>query len=137
VDSFGLEVTVRRIGGTDNGERSWGPRVQQIYPDAVTYFDLHGFHNAAYGITLQFGSWHIVRPGLLSTDLMIKNEQGFSIGPPRPVLLSTLPSDVPLYSTHIASHADIGLYSVGLRIPRYHWMPEDLVTLAEGTSDGD
>lgn len=133
MDSFGLEVTVRRVGGVDNAERSWGPRVEQIQPDHVSYIALHGFLHPAYGLSLQFGQWHIVRPGLLSTDLMIKNEQGFNIGPPRPVLLSTLPSDLPLYSTHIANDPDIGLYSVGLRIPRYHWMPADLVTAEQGT----
>jgi hypothetical protein len=136
VDSFGLEVTVRRIGGADNGERAWGPRIQQVSPDGVTYFDLNGFHSAAYCVYLQFGAWHIVRPGLLSTDLLIKDTNGYYIGPPRPVLLSTLPSDVPLYSSHIANNADVGLYSVGLRIPRQHWMPADLVTAAEGTPGG-
>lgn len=136
MDSFGLEVTVRRIGGIDNAERVWGPRIEQTHPDGVHYFTLNGWHSAAYCLTLQFGSWHIVRPGLLSTDLMIKNDEGMYIGPPRPVLLSTLPSDVPLYSTHLANHQDVGLFTVGLRIPRAHWMPADLVTAAEGTPNG-
>lgn len=135
MDSFGLEVTVRRIGGTDNAERVWGPRIEQISPNSVHYFWLNGFHSVAYGLTLQFGAWHIVRPGLLSTDLMIKNVDGMNIGPPRPVLLSTLPSDVPLYSTHLANDPDVGLFTVGLRIPRAHWMPADLVTAVEGTPD--
>ena len=136
MDSFGLEVTVRRIGGIENAERVWGPRIEQIHPDNIHYFTLNGFHSAAYYLTLQFGAWHIVRPGLLSTDLMIKYVDGTNIGPPRPVLLSTLPSDVPLYSTHLANGEDIGLFTVGLRVPRYHWMPADLVTAAEGTPDG-
>jgi hypothetical protein len=136
MDSFGLEVTACRIGGRDEGERTWGPRIQQINPDGTTYVDLHGFHSAAYGLYLQFGTWHIVRPGLLSTDLMVKNVDGHPIGPPRPVLLSTLPSDVPLYSSHIASNPDVGLFTVGLRIPRRHWMPADLVTAAEAVPGG-
>ena len=136
MDSFGLEVTAQRIGGRDEGERTWGPRVQQINPDGVTYFDLNGFHSAAYGLYLTFNQWHIVRPGLLSTDLSLKDTQGSYIGPPRPALLSTLPSDVPLYSTHIANNPDSGLYTIGLRIPRMHWMPADLRTAAEAVSDG-
>jgi hypothetical protein len=137
MDSFGLEVTACRIGGRDDGERTWGPRVQQIDPNGMTHVDLHGFHSAAYGLYLRFGNWHIVRPGLLSTDLMITDTNGYHIGPPRPVLLSTLPSDVPLYSSHIASNPDVGLFTIGLRIPRYHWMPADLVTAAEAVSDGE
>lgn len=137
MDSFGLEVTASRIGGRDDGERTWGPRIQQINSDGVTWFDLHGFHSAAYGLYLQFGAWHIVRPGLLSTDLLIKDTNGCAIGPPRPVLLSTLPSDVPLYSSHIATNPDVGLFSIGLRIPRLHWMPADLVTAAEAVRDGE
>jgi hypothetical protein len=136
MDSFGLEVSVCRIGGRDEGERTWGPRIQQINPDAMHHVDLHGFHSAAYGVYLAFGSWHIVRPGLLSTDLGIRDTNGCPIGPPRPVLLSTLPSDVPLYSSHIATNPDIGLFTVGLRIPRSRWMPADLVTAAEAVADG-
>lgn len=137
MDSFGLEVTVCRVGGVDNHERTWGPRVQQINPDGVTYFDLNGFHSAAYSVYLTFNQWHIVRPGLLSTDLSIKDTNGIYVGPPRPVLLSTFPSDVPLYSSHIATNPDLGLFTVGLRIPRHHWMPADLVTMAEGVPNGD
>lgn len=136
MDSFALEVTACRIGGRDEGERTWGPRVQQINPDGMTYVDLNGFRSAAYCLGLAFGQWHIVRPGLLSTDLMIRDWNGYNTGPPRPVLLSTLPSDVPLYSSHIATNPDVGLFTVGLRIPRLHWMPQDLVTAAEATSDG-
>jgi hypothetical protein len=137
MDSFGLEVTVRRIGGCDEGERTWGPRIEQINPGGMHYFNLAGLHSAAYCLSLAFGNWHIVRPGLLSTDLMIRNVDGCNIGPPRPVLLSTLPSDVPLYSSHIATHPDVGLFTVGLRVPRMHWMPADLVTAAEAAAHAD
>jgi hypothetical protein len=136
MESFGLEVTVRRIGGRDEGERTWGPRVEQIQPGGIHHMYLHGLHNAAYGVTLAFGQWHIVRPGLLSTDLMIRDVSGCNVGPARPVLLSTLPSDVPLYSSHIGTHPDVGLFTVGLRIPRSRWMPADLVTAAEAAADG-
>jgi hypothetical protein len=135
MDSFGLEVTVRRIGGRDEGERTFGPRVEQINPDGMHHFCLNGLHSAAYCVTLAFGQWHIVRPGLLSTDVMIRDVTGCNIGPARPVLLSTLPSDVPLYSSHIATHPDVGMFTVGLRIPRSRWMPADLVTAAEAVSE--
>lgn len=136
MDSFGLEMTVCRIGGRDDCERSWGPRVEQINPNGMHWATLNGLHSAAYAITLAFNQWHIVRPGLLSTDLLIRDVNNMPVGPPRPVLLSTLPSDVPLYSSHISTYPDVGLFSVGLRVPRRHWMPADLETAAEAVADG-
>lgn len=126
MDSFALELSAYRIGGLENNERSFGPRIEQINPNGVHWVQLDGRYRAQYSVRLCFGPWRLVRAGLLSTDLRVEDVNGYTIGTPRPVLLMNLPCDVPLYSNHIASDPDYGVVSVGLRSPRSHWTPGDL-----------
>lgn len=125
MDSFGLEVTAHRIAGAD-GPREFGPWFQQIVPDLPQRFSLHAreFHNT--WIDLEFEPWRLVREGLLSTSLRVLTADGFQVCNSRAVLLSTLPSDVPLYSNHIGSDSRWGVVSVGLRTPRSSWEPKDI-----------
>lgn len=125
MDSFGLEVTAHRIAGAD-GAREFGPWCHQITPDLPQRFSLHAreFHNT--WIDLEFTPWKHVRNGLLGTELCVLTMDGQHVCRPRAVLLSTLPSDVPLYSNHIGTDPRWGVISVGLRTPRSSWEPKDV-----------
>jgi hypothetical protein len=128
MDPFTLEVSVCRLGGTDLAERTFGPWIIQAIPGGMTVTSLHGRYRPSDSLTLWFGAWHVVRPGLYSSDLRIQGTVGEHVSGPRPVLFNALPCDTPLYSTHIANEPDSGVFSVGLRLPRNAWTNEDLKT---------
>lgn len=136
MDSFTLQVTAHRIGGVERAERSWGPKAETMHQHPGTWYSMHldGRSFPADSIRVDFRGWTLARPGLLSTEMAVLSWDGCPIGPPRPVLLSLLPSDVPLYSTHIATDADRGVYSVGLIVPRSAWTPKDLELAAEAVA---
>lgn len=134
MDTFTLEISVHRIAGTDRYERTFMPRVEQIYPKGLTSSVLPGllFGNAM--VRVEFSRWTLVRPALWSAEMRLSDTNGCQISPPRPTLVSALPCDVPLYSTHIATDPEHGVYSVGLRVPQGAWTAEDLETAAEGVA---
>lgn len=133
-DSFTLESSAHRVGGSDRYERTFISQSQMVYPNGVTSVVLQGllFSNAM--IRVELGRFCLVRPTLWSAEMMLSDVNAHPVGPPRPVFISTYPCDVPLYSSHIASDPDWGVYSVGLRVPRSYWTAED-VSQQEGTTD--
>lgn len=135
MDSITLQINAHRIGGADTyRERVWAPWTATAYPHptALTTATLHGFTNQSISLRVDLARWSLVRPALWSAEAALwEGETGRPVGPPRPVLLSTLPCDVPLYSTHIGTDPDQGVYSLGLRIPRSAWTPADVETAAE------
>lgn len=133
MDPFTLEATVHRIGGNDYPDRAFGPWSLRIIPGSQSRETLQGRTKAYDAVTLQFARWVTIRPGLLGGELALSTVNGQLIGPPRAILVSLLPSDVPIYSAHISNDPDLGVYSVGLRLPRSAWAPEDLGLMAEAT----
>lgn len=134
MDSFTLQATAHRIGGAE-ANRSWGPWSHQITPTGdYSRITMPGRELSYDSLDLRFSGWTTVRPGLLSALLELSNLNGQPVCPGRPVLLSTLPCDVPLYSTHIGTYSDMGVYSVGLIIPRSAWTPADMAVAAEAAA---
>lgn len=131
MDSFAIEVSAYRVGGADQTERSFVPRIEQVMPHTVTHVQLNGRIRVSSMLYLQLADWTIVRPGILSCSLSISDEVGRPISIQRPVLYSQFPCDVPLYSSHIGPHAEDGIVTVGLRPPSRAWMPEHTALLAE------
>lgn len=135
MDTFSVEATVHRIGGTDRYERTFMPTVFTVYPGpgGRASVNLQGLLFANALTRLDVDRVQLVRAGLWSAEVRLSDVNAYPIAPPRPVLISTMPTDVPLYSTHVATDPEHGVYSVGLRIPRSSWAPEHLApdTLAD------
>lgn len=122
MDLISLEFSAYRIAGTDRLERSFYPRVETIYPDSRAIIHLQGMLFPNQMVTLRLDSPRPVRPGLLTAEMMINDINGTPVGPSRPVLINTLACDTPLYSTHIATDPEFGVFSVGIRSPRSAWL---------------
>lgn len=138
-DPFTLEVSAHRIGGTDLYERTFAPRNELIYPQGQARTCLQGALFSTAVLYVETTRWTLVRPSLWSAQMMLSDINGSPVGPPRPVFASALPSDVPLYSSHIATNPEHGIYSVGLRLPRCAWTDADTERLAqdaEADNDG-
>lgn len=132
MDSFSLEVSAHRIGGAEQGERTWGPWFVSVIPDGSQRYTIPGRDRSHESLDVWFERpWTPVRPGLISTSVMLSDMVGCPISNARPVLVSLLPSDIPLYHSFIARYPDVGVVSLGLRIARSAWEPKDLAQLAE------
>lgn len=133
MDPFTLEITAHRIGGAEVGERTWGPWSVPVAPDVPWIrHTIPGRERGHDGLDITFTRpWVPVRPGLISTSVRLSDRVGQPLGTERPVLVSTLPSDVPLYSCTIAPDTDRGVFSLGLRLPIPAWAAEHLRTAAE------
>lgn len=133
MDSFAVEFTAYRIGGSDYFERVFTPRIEQIVPGSRNYVQLQGRIRPSAMITIYTEDWTIVRPGLYSCSMAIATEEGRPLAPARPALLGMYPCDVPLHSTHIGYNTDDGVVTVGLRLPSRAWMPHHVALLDQGT----
>lgn len=131
MDSFSVEFTVHRIGGSDRYERAFYSQVGAVYPSGLTTVSLPGVLHSNSRARVEAARWVTVRPGLMSAMVTVSDLNSRMLSSPRPVLLSTLPSDVPLYSSFPCSDPDEGVYSVGLRIPRNAWAEEDLAMVEQ------
>lgn len=133
MDAFTLEITAHRIGGAEAYERTWGPWAVQVHPDAPwARHSIPGRTRQQDALDVTFeGPWVTARPGLVSTGVRLMDAYSQALGPSRAVVVSTLPTDVPLYACFIAAEVDHGVYSLGLRIPRSAWTSEHLATAAK------
>lgn len=134
MDAFTLEISAHRIGGAEfYGERTWGPWCVQMSPDyAWQRHSIPGRTRSNVTLDVSFERpWVPVRPGLISTQVTLMDVTGQTLTTSRAVLLSTLPSDVPLYAAFVGCEADAGVFSLGLRIPQSAWTPEHLAVIAE------
>lgn len=123
-----LEVSAHRIGGSDRYERVFQPRYEtfMIGRGASAYIQLPARNRPSEQLYIHFYDWTIVRDGLMSAECHLKDCDGAPIVPPRPVLASMLPCDIPLHSAHIAQDPDHGVISLGLRSPARVWTPGEL-----------
>lgn len=131
MDSFAIEVSAYRIGGSDYFERVFVPRILQLWPGGETVVQLQGRIRPSAIISVHLTDWTIVRPGILSCLTRVAGENGRPLAPERPALYSEYPCDVPLYSSHIGYDADDGVVTIGLRRPSRSWMPEHTALLAQ------
>lgn len=132
MDSFSLEVSAYRIGGAEVGERVWGPWFVTVLPAHMQRYSVPGRNWPHQSLDLAFErAWVPVRPGLISTSVMLSSPDGVPLSTSRPVLVSMLPSDVPLYHSFVGRDPDVGVISLGLRIARSAWGPADLEAEAE------
>lgn len=129
LDAFTLETTVHRIGGANTMPRHWGPWMHNLNPNGPASESISSRETSAHWVRVHFDRWTLVRPALLSAQLRLEDVNGMPLGFPRAVLVSTLPSDVPLYTNHIPADVDYGVFSVGLRIPQSVWTAEDVKKL--------
>lgn len=104
-------------------------------PNGDTTESINSRETSAHWVRVHFGRWTLVRAGLLSAQMRLEDVNGYPLGNPRPVLVSTLPYDVPLYSNHIPGDPDYGVFSVGLRVPRSVWTAEDVAQQGEESTD--
>lgn len=135
MDPFSLEITVRRIGGSDVSPRQYGPWTTTVHPGIGARESVNAY-GASRGewMTVGLERWTLVRPGLLSATLSLFGINGETLAVNRPVLHSVLASDVALYSTHVAAYEELGVYSVGLRSPRSAWTTEDQAIAEEAVA---
>lgn len=131
MDSFAIEISAYRIGGSDYFERVFVPRIEQMMPRSQNIAQLQGRIRPASMITVYLDDWTIVRPGLLSCMLQVTTEDGRPLAPARPTLYSEFPCDVPLYSSHIGFDTDDGVMTIGLRRASRSWMPHHTSLLAQ------
>lgn len=131
MDAFTLEITAHRIGGAWAYERTWGPWTVQVPPGTWQRHSVPGRGRSSDQLEVTFERpWVPVRPGLISTSVLLSDACGQVLGPSRAVLVSTLPCDVPMYACFIAPDPDIGVFTLGLRIPQSAWTPEHVETAA-------
>lgn len=135
MDSFTLEFSAHRIGGTDRYERSFVARNQSAYPSPTGYTSvlLQGGLFPTACIRIELNRFVLVRPALWSAGMSLADVSGRMVSAPRPVLFSVLPSDVAMYSSHICHESEEGVYSIGLRVPTMAWADVDLDTLKAQT----
>lgn len=122
-DSFSVEASVHRVAGTDRAERTFMPMVQVVYPGGMARWSLPGLLFSNQLVRVDLDRVQLVRPGVWSGEVRLATEDAMPLAPARPVLINDYPCDVPLYSTHLATDPDRGVYSLGLRIPRSSWAP--------------
>jgi len=129
MDSFAIEVSAYRIGGSDYFERVFVPRIEQLWPGGETVVTLQGRLRPSSALTVYLNDWTIVRPGILACLTRIATEDGRPLAPERPALYSEYPCDVPIHSSHIGYDTDDGVVTLGLRRPSRSWMPEHTAPL--------
>lgn len=128
MEQFTIEISAYRVGGSDNMERVFSPRFETVAGNA-SYAQLQGRNRASAMLYIEMTGWTIVRPGLYSAFMFLKDETGMPVNSGRPVAFSPWPCDVPLYSTHVANNPDFGLFTVGLRPASRSWMPDHAALL--------
>lgn len=133
MDPFTIEISAHRIGGAEAYAREFGSWFMNVIPGSEQWENLPAVGTGRNEwIRVHLGRWVPVRAGLVSATATVEDMNGCPIGRPRAVLVSTLPSDVPLYATFIG-HPDMGVLSLGLRPARASWMPSD-VEVAEAVA---
>lgn len=128
MDPFTLETTVYRIGGTEWIPRQFGPWMHVIsYPHGEHTESIPALRGGNAYVRVRFSSWTRVRPDLLSARLRLEGIDGSFYGE-RAILVCPLPYDVGLYANIIPADPDLGIFCVGLRVPRSVWTAEDIDT---------
>jgi hypothetical protein len=127
MDPFTLETTVYRIGGTEWLPRSYGPWSHVINPAWEHVESVPALGRGNNYVHVRFSQWARVRPDLLSARLRLEGMSGEFLGE-RGVLVCPLPYDVALYANIIPADPDLGIFCVGLRVPRSVWTAEDVDT---------
>lgn len=131
-DQFSVEFSAYRLAGADEYERAFVPRIEMCGPNFSTLVQLQGYNRPSAMVRIDLDTWTLVRPGFYSAMMRLSDEMGRPVSAQgRPVLLSSYPCDVPLYSNHFGVNPDIGIFAIGMRLYTRAWMPEHVPLLSE------
>lgn len=109
-----LEVTLNRIGGTDDLARVFGPTTLDLAQSAIEHREIDSAVVLGQWMRLIFEDWVPVDDEWTSCRIRLTNAYGSPVAT-RPALLYRKPHDIPTYTLFQSRWPDDGAYSLGLR----------------------